>query len=158
MQSLFALEQCNEATYELCFEKIKEKFSPNLNSMEVQPKELLASQRKETAEVFKKIFKNNWEPMEHEDSAILSFLLELKSYYMVQTKKDAQFLRKSLIKETEEIYGFYLDILTLLMAFKEVAEADKKVNHRNLIENPWIFNQVPVVYLFISLCNFLKGH
>ena len=38
MQNLFALQQCKDANYELCLEKITSTFSPDLNSMEVQNK------------------------------------------------------------------------------------------------------------------------
>ena len=50
MQSLFALQQCKEATYELSQEKISETFAPDLNSMQVQDKPLLQQQKKEAVE------------------------------------------------------------------------------------------------------------
>ena len=52
MQNLFALQQCKEANYELCTEKIDDFFAPDLNSMEVQDKPLLTTQRKEAEELF----------------------------------------------------------------------------------------------------------
>ena len=56
MQSLFALQQCKEATYELCLEKISEGFAPDLNSMEVQDKPGLQQQKKESLKLFEKAF------------------------------------------------------------------------------------------------------
>ena len=56
MQNLFALQQCKEANYELCIEKINEFFSPDLNSMEVQDKALLSAQRKEAEKLFESGF------------------------------------------------------------------------------------------------------
>ena len=56
MQSLFALQQCKDANYELCLEKISEKFSPDLNSMEVQNKAELTTQKKQALQLFKEAF------------------------------------------------------------------------------------------------------
>ena len=52
MQNLFALQQCKDANYELCLEKITETFVPDLNSMEVQDKALLSSQTKGGTQTF----------------------------------------------------------------------------------------------------------
>ena len=41
MQSLFAYSQCKEADLLLAHDLIEERFQPDLNSMEVQDKELL---------------------------------------------------------------------------------------------------------------------
>ena len=54
MQSLFALQQCKEASYELCIESFSETFAPDLNSMEVQDKPLLIQQKKTAIKTFEK--------------------------------------------------------------------------------------------------------
>ena len=45
MQSLFAYDQCCEADFELAKDALIQRFSPDLNSMEVQDKQLLKSQQ-----------------------------------------------------------------------------------------------------------------
>jgi N utilization substance protein B len=84
MQSLFALHQCKEASYELCLENIADSFAPDLNSMEVQDKTLLTQQN------------------------------------------------------VEHIYDHFISALSLLVAFAELAEIDKKVSHKNFLSNQWI--------------------
>jgi len=71
MQSLFALQQCREATYELCLEKISEGFAPDLNSMEVQDKSKLQQQKKESIKLFEKAFSADESSIEHEDPRIV---------------------------------------------------------------------------------------
>ena len=57
MQTLFAFEQCKQANHLLSQDYIDDHFQPDLNSMEVQDKELITSQRKATRQLFDKKFK-----------------------------------------------------------------------------------------------------
>src|SRR5882762_7371989 len=57
MQSLFAYSQCKDADLLLAHDLIEERFQPNLNSMEVQDKELLRSQKKSALQLFEKRMK-----------------------------------------------------------------------------------------------------
>ena len=54
MQSLFSLHQSKEAQYELSIEGFGETFSPDLNSMQVQDKVLLNSQKRQAVKLFEK--------------------------------------------------------------------------------------------------------
>ena len=67
MQSLFALQQCKEATYELCQEKITEAFAPDLNSMEVQDKAMLQQQKKQALKLFEQAFSQGLPTVESDD-------------------------------------------------------------------------------------------
>ena len=71
MQSLFALQQCKDATYELCLEKLGETFSPDLNSMEVQDKPLLQQQKKDSVKLFEKAFAAGQLKVEHDDDRVV---------------------------------------------------------------------------------------
>lgn len=138
MQSLFALQQCKEATFELCQEKIGEAFLPDLNSMEVQNKELLNQQKKEAIELFKKAFAEGETKVDHEDAKIKKAVNEAFTFYAAQVKKDTDFFRKNLVIEVEKIYELYIAALALITVFAELAEADKKVSHKNFVSNTWI--------------------
>lgn len=138
MQSLFALQQCMEATYELCLEKIGENFAPDLNSMEVQDKGKLQQQKKESIKLFEKAFTAEDAGVEHEDPKIVKAVQNAQKFYKDQVKKDTDFFRKNLIIEVEKIYDHYIATLSLVTAFAELAEADKKVSHKNFVSNSWI--------------------
>jgi N utilization substance protein B len=43
-----------------------------------------------------------------------------------------------MVSEVEKIYDHYIAVLSLLPAFAEIAEADKKVSHKNFVNNAWI--------------------
>ncbi len=138
MQSLFALQQCRDANYQLCLDKINETFAPDLNSMEVQDKTLLNSQKKAAAKLFEKAFANGDTTVEHEDPKIEKSVNDCFHFFETQTKKDTSFFLKNLISEVERIYDNYIAVLKLPPAFAAVAAVDKKVSHKNFVNNIWI--------------------
>jgi N utilization substance protein B len=138
MQSLFALQQCRDATYELCLERLKEVFAPDLNSMEVQDKTLLQQQKKESVKLFEKAFAEDRSTVEHEDNHVVKEVQSALKFYKDQVKKDTNFFHKNLIEEVEKIYDHYIATLSLVTAFANIAEADKKVSHKNFVNNAWI--------------------
>lgn len=138
MQSLFALQQCKEASFELCHEKISDTFAPDLNSMEVQNKELLGQQKKAALKLFQKSFEKGEFKVDHEDEKVKKAVNGTFTFYNSQIKKDTDFFRKNLIVEVEKIYELYIAALSLAVAFADIAEADKKVSHKNFINNAWI--------------------
>ena len=138
MQSLFALQQCKDANYELCFEQINEAFLPDLNSMETQDKTLLASQKKEASQLFEKTFAKGETSVEHDNKKIKKVVNECFKFYIAQSKKDTDFFRKNLVSEVERLYVHYIAVLSVVPAFSVVAAADKKVSHRNFVNNSWI--------------------
>lgn len=138
MQNLFALQQCKEANYELCIEKINEFFSPDLNSMEFQDKALLSAQRKEAEKLFESGFADGVASIEHQDPRIEKSVNDSFQFYINQSKKDTDFFRINLVSEVEKIYSHYVSVLNLVSAFSDVAEADKKVLHKNFVSNAWI--------------------
>ena len=138
MQNLFALQQCKDANYELCLEKIGDVFSPDLNSMEVQDKQQLSSQKKEALKLFEKGFANGEREADHNDPKVKKTVNDSFLFYLNQSKKDTDFFLKNLVSEVEKIYNQYISVLSLVSAFSELAEADKKVSHKNFINNSWI--------------------
>jgi N utilization substance protein B len=138
MQSLFALQQCKDANYELCFEQINEAFLPDLNSMETQDKALLSSQKKEASQLFEKGFAKGETAVDHDDKKIKKVVNECFKFYIAQSKKDTDFFRKNLVSEVERLYVHYIAVLSVVPAFSAIAAADKKVSHRNFVNNAWI--------------------
>lgn len=138
MQSLFALQQCREATYELCLERISGAFAPDLNSMEVQDKNLLQQQKKEALKLFEEAFEQQRASVDHEDDRIAVAVKGALAFYKEQVRKDTDFFLKNLVMEVEKIYDHYIATLSLATAFAELAEADKKVSHKNFVNNTWI--------------------
>lgn len=138
MQSLFALQQCKEANYELCIEMINDAFLPDLNSMEVQDKALLNTQKRQAQKLFEKAFADGESKVDHEDEKVKKIVNAALKDYASQVKKDTQFFLKTLISESEKLYDQYIGVLTLGGVFAEVAEGDKKVSHKNFYENLWL--------------------
>jgi transcription antitermination protein NusB len=138
MQSLFALQQCKEASYELCLDNIAEAFAPDLNSMEVQDKALLTQQKKLAIKDFEKGFANGEMKGEEDDPKIKKAVADAFQFYKTQEKKDTDFFKKNLITDVEKIYDHFIGSLSLLVTFIELAEADKKVSHKNFLSNQWI--------------------
>lgn len=138
MQSLFSLQQSKDANYELCIEGFSDVFAPDLNSMEVQDKTLLNSQKKQAIKLFEKGFQAGETSVESDDPKIKKAVDAAFQDYGKQVKKDTDFFLKNLVTEVEKIYDHYINVLTLGAAFAAAAEADKKVSHKNLIENLWV--------------------
>lgn len=138
MQSLFALQQSKDANYELCLEKIAEMLSPDLNSMKVQNKTELSAQKKEALKLFKEAFTANEKSIDHDDIKVKKVVNECLLFYQNQTKKDTAYVGKHLVGDVEKIYERYIAVLSLAIEFLQLAEADKKVSHKNFVNNSWI--------------------
>src|SRR5688572_1156739 len=138
MQSLFALQQCKDANYELCLDKITEMLSPDLNSMEVQDKPQLVAQKKQALQLFKDAFAKEETSIDHKDHKVKKVVNECLAFYSNQNRKDSVFFAKNLVKEVEKLYEHYIAVLSLSVEFLELAEADKKVSHKNFVNNQWI--------------------
>jgi N utilization substance protein B len=137
MQSLFAFEQCKEADYQLALEQIEEYFQPDLNSMKVQDKDLLKSQRKIARPLLEKKFDDPHTP-DSDDKAVNAAVKNALAGYQKNVKKDFNFLCQNLVQDVEKINTRYYSLLGLLLAFADAAAHDKKVNHENFIANAWI--------------------
>lgn len=137
MQSLFAYDQCKEANHGLALEFIESHFQPDLNSMEVQDKALLAKQRKLATQHFEKKFAKP-DTADHEDKAVTSAVDQALAQYEKNVGKDFQTISKNMVTEVERLAHLYTSILGLMIAFAEMAEADKRGGHQNLLKNKWI--------------------
>ena len=137
MQSLFAFEQCKDANYLLSLDLLEDRFSPDLNSMEVQDKERLRNQKKAAIHHFEKRFKRI-EKVAEEDKAVTKAVAEAMDLYERQVKKDQSFLGKNIISEILKLTETYCSTLGLIIAFAEVANGEKKPHHANFLGQPII--------------------
>ncbi len=137
MQTLFAFDQCKEANHTLAHDLIDDRFSPDLNSMEVQDKELLRSQKKAATQLFDKLFIGQT-PSAEVDEKVSKVAEEALRIYHQQVKKDQDFLGKNSLLEIEKLSHLYLSVLSLLTEFAELAAAEKKVDHSNFVNHLWI--------------------
>ncbi|MBK5277328.1 MAG: transcription antitermination factor NusB [Bacteroidia bacterium] len=136
MQTLFAFEQCKQANHLLSLDHLDDRFRPDLNSMEVQDKELLSSQRKSSRLLFEKKFKDP--ETTGGDEIIIKTVDEALALYHKNVKRDFNYLQKNMILEVEALNNLYHTVLGLLISFGEVAGGDKKINHKNFSGNVWI--------------------
>jgi N utilization substance protein B len=137
MQSLFAFEQCKEANYLLSLDLLDERFSPDLNSMEVQDKESLRKQKKEAKQVFESQFKKTT-AIGQVEKAISSAVSDATSLFEKQVRKDQQFLGKNITIEIQKLTETYHNTLGLIIALAEVAGGEKKPIHANFLNQPII--------------------
>jgi N utilization substance protein B len=134
MQSLFAYDQCCEADFELAKDALIQRFSPDLNSMEVQDKQLLKSQQQSA---LKLIEARHHEKTEPETEPLIEKEVQ-KAFlgFKKNTETDFKFLKKNTVTEIEQLSDLYYAVLNLLPAFASVAASDKKVDHGLFINNP----------------------
>ncbi|MCA6409295.1 MAG: transcription antitermination factor NusB [Cytophagales bacterium] len=137
MQSLFAFEQCKEANYLLSLDLLDERFSPDLNSMEVQDKDFLRKQKKEAKQVFENQFKKATDVGQVE-KAISIAVADATTLFEKQVRKDQQFLGKNITIEIQKLTETYHNTLGLIIALAEVAGGEKKSIHANFSNQPII--------------------
>jgi len=137
MQSLFAYEQCREANYGLALDQIEVHFTPNLNSMEVQDKELLKGRRKAARQLLEKKFSNP-ATAEGSDAVVNAAVKESVTQYHKHIKKDFLLFSKNMVLDVEKINDLYFSVLGLIVAFADTAATDKKAEYKNFINNLWI--------------------
>jgi len=137
MQSLFSFEQCKEANYQLALDQLEEFFQPDLNSMEVQDKELLKNQRKLSKNTIEKYFHSGSVPTTS-DEQVNKAVTNAIAGYNNQVAKDFSFFKKNMISEVERLNDFYRSVLNLLVQFADLATDEKKLDAANFINLPWI--------------------
>jgi transcription antitermination protein NusB len=119
-QNLYAYDQCKNSNLNIVKDQIREAFSPDLNSMEVQDK----SQLKKDAEACIDLFQNNL----YKDSFVAptgtsqkikqQALLGIRNFTSANLK-DKDFLLKNMLTSAERLPELYLYAIQLLISFGE---------------------------------------
>jgi N utilization substance protein B len=130
MQALFAYGQCKEANYNIGLGQIDEAFLPDLNSMEVQDRDMLKRQRQQCKRVF--AFKVNGSPLDPsevvEDIAH-TVANKAQKAYLANIKSDHQHMLSSMINDAESLIDRFLEVTSLLITLADYSkiEADKRL-------------------------------
>jgi N utilization substance protein B len=136
MQSLFAYSQCKEADQELAQDLIEARFQPDLNSMEVQDKELLRSQKKSALQLFDK--KMRGEAATSDDPAITKTVDEAIKLFHKSILKDQSYLSKNILLEMEKLASMYHSVISLMVALADQSANEKRGDHSNFSNHAWI--------------------
>ncbi|MTI33355.1 transcription antitermination factor NusB [Xanthovirga aplysinae] len=131
MQTVYAFEQCKQSDYHLAIESIKNSFAPDLNSLEVQDKELLEKKKQMAIGLFTECFKEEIIPAKEDTSEdIRKAVKEAISFYHQQVDKDLNYFKKFMVAEAENLSNNYLMLLLLLVELSDMvkAEDDEKKN------------------------------
>jgi N utilization substance protein B len=132
MQSLFAYEQCSEADYELAKEYLVQKFSPDLNSMEVQDKELLKTRQQAALILIDRKHRNNPDNIDESSEPVVEEeVSNALAQYAKAIEADLRFLKKETVSGISDLEDEYHSILNLFPALATVAAAEKRIDHKN---------------------------
>jgi N utilization substance protein B len=133
MQSLFAFEQCCEADFELAKDYLIERFSPDLNSMEVQDKDLLKVRQQQALKLIDQ--KHKGKKSESVEELIETEVKKALDQYKKSKDADFKFLKKETISQIDQLEDVFHSVLNLFPAFATVAAAEKRINHQNFTGN-----------------------
>ena len=135
MQVLFAYKQGVAANYRIAEENIKEKFSPDLNSMEVQDHALLKVYQKRALELLKGKFKNDGISPVEENGVVADAVDQAIVSYHQLCDKDYRKCRAQLSEQVGKIYSFFIFYFSLIVEFHRVAEYSEKAVYNNFVNN-----------------------
>ncbi|MFY0593766.1 transcription antitermination factor NusB [Roseivirga sp.] len=129
MQAMFAYSQCKQANYHIGVAEIDEIFQPDLNSMEVQDKDLLKANSQQAKAVLAEKVHDTPLPESLTISAEAQKAANtVYKEYLAKSKKDFTGLRKEMILDAETLVDRFLWVMSLLVSWSDLskAEADKK--------------------------------
>jgi N utilization substance protein B len=113
MQAVYAYMQAEGSDYLLALDKIEEDFAPDLNSMEVQDKQMLEGKKKIASLLLKEWYDTRSFDTEETDKEILSSVNNAVTYYQAQIKKDFKHFGNQMLNAVENIYDHYLAMLLI---------------------------------------------
>lgn len=112
MQSLYALKQSEISSFHHAHEYIKEVFSPDLNSMEVQDPVKIEEKRKSAAAAFDHFYQEEGSTVIEEPVEIKTVVADALQTYKKTVAKEKVFFRNLMTDTTEKLFETY--IYTLL--------------------------------------------
>ena len=153
MQAMFAYSQCKEANFHIGLAEIDEIFVPDLNSMEVQDKELLKLQRQQAKAVLAE--KVNGTPLP--ESLVISEEAQKVANtthgdYLSNTRKDFVGLRKEMILDAESLVDRFLWVMSLLVNWSDLSKTEtdkkKKISPEKVLVGDYNLSQNKVIEFF----------
>ena len=153
MQAMFAYSQCKEANFHIGLAEIDEIFVPDLNSMEVQDKELLKLQRQQAKAVLAE--KVNGTPLP--ESLVISEEAQKVANtthgdYLANTRKDFVGLRKEMILDAESLVDRFLWVMSLLVNWSDLSKTEtdkkKKISPEKVLVGDYNLSQNKVIEFF----------
>lgn len=140
MQTIFSLHTAREAEYNIALNHVKDKFIPDLNSMEEQDKVQLAKDRKTAETCFVNTFRNGGENLDPDVTSEISIAVSNSlNEYESRVKNTKLTYRKRLILDVKRIFDQYLELLLLMSELQHLVKVGLKNNQTsNLISNSLI--------------------
>ncbi|KAA9331806.1 transcription antitermination factor NusB [Adhaeribacter soli] len=125
MQAIYAYNQAEGSDYLMALDRIEEDFAPDLNSMEVQNKQLLEGKKQIATLLFKEWYETRKFDAEETDKEILDSVNSAIAFYQNQVKKDFKFFGNQMLNAVETIYDHYLIILKITEEVLKQIELDE---------------------------------
>jgi N utilization substance protein B len=139
-QNLYAFEQCKGSNLNIAKDFIRESFSPDLNSMEVQDKPALIRDADEAVKLFDLNLENtNLLKSSDAKPKVKQIVLEAIKQFRAANEKDHQFMLKNMITSAERIPQLYLLAIELLQAFSRHVEKEVEKKKKLAGDNPIAF-------------------
>ena len=148
MQAIYAYMQAEGSDYLMALDLIEDDFAPDLNSMEVQNKQLLEGKKQIGTLLFKEWYKTRQFDTEETDKEILQSVNSAVNFYQKQVKNDYKFFGNQMLTAVENIYDHYLAILALSgeivkqLENEEIKKATRFTEKKDLNLQPLAENKV----------------
>jgi len=135
MQSLYAVQKCEEANFELAKSFIDDYFAPDLNSMEVQDRAQLSRDAKIAKKTFSQNFgKSSIKESENSSTEIRNAISEAIDYYNNQVKKDKAFIKKNMLEAVNTLLENYYLSLKLVLEFAKINKEEVDARQKRMVE------------------------
>ena len=121
-KQLYALESSKKANYQIALDLLDERFSPDLNSMEVVDKDELDRKKKLAMEEFRQLVEGSMDEQAL-DEEVSEDVKEAVQYLENQNEQDFKMMLESLEKEAKKVIKDHLLALSLL---EELANQNKR--------------------------------
>ena len=125
MQAIYAYNQAEGSDYLMALDRIEDDFAPDLNSMEVQNKQLLEGKKQIATLLFKEWYETRKFDTEETEKEILDSVNSAIAFYQNQVKKDFKFFGNQMLSAVETIYDHYLIILKITEEVLKQIELDE---------------------------------
>ncbi|UJP65638.1 transcription antitermination factor NusB [Mongoliitalea daihaiensis] len=119
-QNLYAYDQCKSSNFNLAKDRIKDAFQPDLNSMEVQDKNLLKKEAAIATDLFVSNLNNDiLDTKDFSQPKIINAVKDALNFFRQSNTKDYEFLIKNMVSSAERLPQLYLYAIKLLLAFSD---------------------------------------